>query len=123
MTKSRQIVAILVVLAIAIFWMNYGLGDFAGAEQAGGDDVTAHLEQAATSVIAAAKESIQSASSDDEAAQRVQVAVEALRMIGMLGDVDTGAQTEKLLDDLQSVAKPAVAEEIIQLRLARQLQQ
>jgi thiol-disulfide isomerase/thioredoxin len=125
MNKSRQIAAILLVpLAIAVLWLAYGSGDFAGAVQAGGDgDVQAHLEQAANSVIAAAKQSVQSASSEDEAAQRMQAAVEALRMIGMLGEVDTRAQTEKLLNDLQSVARPAVVEEIITLRLASQLQQ
>jgi thiol-disulfide isomerase/thioredoxin len=124
MTKSKQCIALLIVpLALLGLWLAYGPGHFAGAEQAGGDDVQAHLEQAASSVIAATKQSVQSADSDEEAAQRMQIAVEALRMIGMLGDIDTAAQTAKLLDDLQSVARPPVVEEIIKLRLAMQLQQ
>ena len=51
------------------------------------------------------------------------MSIEALRMIGMLGDFDTETQTTQLLDELQSGARPAVAEAIIQLRLARNLRQ
>ena len=128
MTKSRRMLVLLVVpLALVCLWLAYGSGDFAlraGAEQAGGDDrVRTHLDEAASSIIAAAKESVRSAASDDEAAQRMQVAIEALQLIGLLGEVDTNAQTEKLLDGLQSVGRPAVAGAIIKLRLARQLQQ
>ncbi|MEX0610619.1 MAG: TlpA disulfide reductase family protein [Pirellulales bacterium] len=128
MTKSRQIFAVLVVpLALMILWLAYGSGNFgprAGAEQTGGnDELQTHLEQAASSIIAAAKQSVQSSSSDGEAAQRMQAAIEALRMIGLLGDFDTGAQTERLLDDVQLVARPAVVEAIVKIRLARQLQQ
>jgi thiol-disulfide isomerase/thioredoxin len=93
----------------------------ADAEQGGGD-LQSHVDDAANSVIAAAKEGVRSAASDSEAAERMQVAVEALRLIGILGDVDTEAQTEQLLDDLQSVGRPALVAEIITLRLAQQLQ-
>ena len=51
------------------------------------------------------------------------MSIEALRIIGMLGDFDTEAQTTQLLDELQSGARPAVAEAIVQLRLARNLRQ
>jgi thiol-disulfide isomerase/thioredoxin len=128
MNKSRRILALLIVpLALALLWLAYGAGGFprrAGAEQPGGNDlVQAHLEEAASSIIAATKESVRAAASDDEAAQRMQAAVEALRLIGLLGDVDTSAQTEKLFDELQSVGRPAIVEAIIKIRLARQLQQ
>jgi thiol-disulfide isomerase/thioredoxin len=128
MVSSRRILALLAVpLVLAILWLAYGAGGFApraGAEQTAGDaDIQAHLEQAATSVIAAAKQSVQAASSDEEAAQRMQLSIEALRVIGMLGEFDTSAQTVKLLDDLQSVARPSLVETIIQVRLASRLQQ
>jgi len=127
MGNSRRMLAVLFVpLAMVILWIAYGSDDFApraDAEQpAGEDQVRAHLEAAASSIIAAAKESVRSASSDDEAAQRMRVAADALRLIGLLGDVDTSAQTEKLFDDLQTVGRPAVVEAIIKLRLARGLQ-
>jgi thiol-disulfide isomerase/thioredoxin len=69
------------------------------------------------------KESVAAATSDEEAANEAHMAVEALRIIGMLGDFDTEAQTAKLLDELQTGARPKVAEAIIQLRLARNLRQ
>jgi thiol-disulfide isomerase/thioredoxin len=124
-----------VPVALAVGWLVYNSGDFggrAGAEQPANDHtkqaddetaVRSHLENAANSIIAAATQSVRSATSDDEAAQRMQIAAEALRMIGMLGDIDAGAQTEKLFDDLQSVGRPAVVETIIKIRLARKLQQ
>ena len=86
-------------------------------------DVRSHLDQAAASIIAAAKPSVDAAESDEEAIRRTQLSIDALRLIGLLGDFDTSSQTEKLLDDLQSGARPAVAEAIIQIRLGRQLRQ
>jgi thiol-disulfide isomerase/thioredoxin len=129
MNNSRRILALLVVpLALALLWLVYGSGDLAPRADAdqpssGGDPVQASVEEAASAIIAAAKEGVRAASSDGEAVQRMQVAAEALRLVGMLGDVDTSAQSEKLFDDLQSDARPAVAEAIVQIRLARQLQQ
>jgi thiol-disulfide isomerase/thioredoxin len=83
----------------------------------------AHFESAAASVVAGAKESVTAASSSEQAVTRANMAVEALRIIGMLGDFDTNDETTKLLDGLQSAARPEVAEAIIQLRLARHLRQ
>ena len=127
MGNSRRIFALIFMpLAVVIVWIAYGSEDFAlraDAEPPAGDDqLRAHLDEAANSIIAAAKESVRSASSDEEAAQRMHVAAEALRLVGLLGDMDTSAQTEKLLADLQSVGRPAVVEAIIKLRLGRNLQ-
>jgi thiol-disulfide isomerase/thioredoxin len=95
----------------------------ANAAPADNDAVRAHLDQAAESVIAAAKESVRAASSDQEAIRRTQLSLDALRIIGLMGHSDTGAQTEKLLDELQSDASPSVAGAIVQMRLGRQLRQ
>jgi thiol-disulfide isomerase/thioredoxin len=92
------------------------------APQQSGDEASAgHLQQAAASVVAGAKESI--AAADDVAVQKAHESVEALRLIGLLGDFETEPQTEQLLDELQSSARPRVVEAIVQLRLARHLRQ
>lgn len=127
MKYARRILILLVVpLAIFAIWLAYGSGEFArqaGAKEPGGNEVQAHLEQAANSIIAAATQSIANAESDEQAINRTHLSMEALRVIGLLGGRDAESQTEKLLDDLQGSAKPAVAEAIIQMRLGRQLRQ
>jgi thiol-disulfide isomerase/thioredoxin len=114
------------MLGITILLLVNGSTDsakLARAKSPDGDEVQSHLAQAAASIAAAAKPSVAAAESDQEAIRRVQLSIDALRLVGLLGDADTGPQTDKLLDDLQSDARPAVAEAIIQIRLGRQLRQ
>src|SRR3989304_3349570 len=105
MTSSRKILGLPVVpLALSVLWLLNGCADSprAGVEQSGGgNQVQAHLEQAAAAIIAAAKESVHTATSDEEAINKTQLSGEALPLSGMLGDFDSEAQTEKLLDELQ----------------------
>jgi thiol-disulfide isomerase/thioredoxin len=82
-----------------------------------------HFEEAAASVVAGAKESVAAAANEEQAVNKAHMSIEALRIIGMLGDFDTEARTTQLLDELQSGTRPAVAEAIVQLRLARNLRQ
>ncbi len=127
MNTPRRVFAFLVVpLALIGLWLAYGSSDLApraDAEQPGDGQVRARVDEAADAIIAAAKEGVRAASSDNEAAQRMEVAVQALQLVGMLGDVDTSAHTEKLFDELKSAGRPAIAERIIMIRLASQLQQ
>ena len=127
MNRLLRILAFITLpLALAGIWLAYGSGVFsrqANSEQLSGAAAQAHLQQAAASVVAAAKETVPAAPADDQAIQRTHLSVEALRLIGSLGEFDTEPQTAKLLDDLQASARPAVAEAIIQMRLARQLRQ
>jgi thiol-disulfide isomerase/thioredoxin len=123
MSKSlRNVAAWILPLALMIAWLA-SLPQANAERPAGGDQVQAHLEEASGSIIAAAKASVESASSDAEAAQRMQVAAEAIRLLGLLGDIDATAQTERLFDELQTIDRPAIVEAIVKLRLARQLQQ
>jgi thiol-disulfide isomerase/thioredoxin len=82
-----------------------------------------HFKDAAASIVAGTKQSVAEASSHDQAVNRAHMSVEALRIIGLIGDFDTEAQTAQLLDELQRGARPQVAAAIIQLRLARSLRQ
>lgn len=129
MTNSRRVFALLVVsLVLGTLWLAYGSGGLsqqAGAEQpsAGRDDAKTHLDRAAASIVAAAEQGVKSAQSDEEALERTDLSIEALRIIGLLGGSDTDARAVKLLDDVQSNASPAVAEVVVRMRLARQLQQ
>jgi thiol-disulfide isomerase/thioredoxin len=91
------------------------LGDSSSGEQ--------HFHDAAASIIAGTKQSVAKAASHEQAVNRANMSVEALRIIGLLGDFDTEAQTAQLLDELQQGARPQVAAAIIQLRLARNLRQ
>jgi thiol-disulfide isomerase/thioredoxin len=90
-------------------------GDSASDEQ--------HFRSAAASIIAGTKQSVTEATSPDQAINRANMSVEALRIIGLLGDFDTEAQTAQLLDELQQGAPPQIAAAMIQLRLARNLRQ
>jgi thiol-disulfide isomerase/thioredoxin len=113
----------LVVACLLLVLGSTDLGRSASAKPPRENDVRTHLDQAAASIIAAAKESVAAAESDDEAIRRTQLSIDALRLIGLLGDFDISPQTAKLLDDLQADAGPAVAASIIQIRLGHQLRQ
>ena len=129
MTESRRIRALIGVLLVFVLGSSACNSPAASkerpTEQLSDDKATTggHFEEAAASVIAGAKESVAKAKSGEEAVNQAHMSVEALRIIGILGDFDTEAQTAKLLDELQSGARPEVAEAIIQLRLARHLRQ
>ncbi len=126
MNNARKTLAIIrVPIAVGLLSLICASGSVsrqADADQPAGDiSAQAHLEQAANSIVAAARQSVRATTSDEEAVTRTHLSIEALRVIGLLGDFDTDSQTAELLDDLQAGARPAVAEAIIQLRLARQL--
>jgi len=93
------------------------------ASPAEGNAGEEHLQQAIQSIVAAAKESIPQAASEEEAIRRIHVSLEVLRLIGQLSEADMEPEVASLLDSLQQGARPAVAEAIIQLRLARQIRQ
>jgi thiol-disulfide isomerase/thioredoxin len=126
MFNSRRVFAVTgLAVALAASWMAFGPGEAqkAEAQQAGGgQDVKDNLNQAAASVVAAAELSVHAARGEDEILQRLDYSIEALRILGVLGATDTGAQSEKLLDDVQAKVSPAAAEVVIRMRLARQLQ-
>jgi thiol-disulfide isomerase/thioredoxin len=81
----------------------------------------AHLEQAANSIIEAAKESVSSAESDEQAVQRAQMSLEAIRLLGMIGNIDTESYSSKLIDELQASGRPAAIEGLVQLRLSNNI--
>ena len=86
MTNSRRLLALLLVpIALMLAWLVFAKGvstHRADAEQpGGGNSAQSHLAQAATSIIAAAKESVHAASSDEEAVNRANLSVKALRII------------------------------------------
>lgn len=91
------------------------------ASPEGGQTAEKHLRQAARSIVAAATESVPHAASDEEAIQRIHLSLEALRLIGQLSEADMEPEVTNLLDSLQKVARPTVAEAIIQMRLARHI--
>jgi thiol-disulfide isomerase/thioredoxin len=127
MAKSnRNLVLLFVPLVALLAWLAYGpniLSNVADADEAGNGAAQGHLEQAASSIVAAAKEKVQSASSDEEAVKTTQLSLEALRIIGMLGGSSADALSEKLLDEVSAVAKPAVVEALVQLQLQAKFRQ
>lgn len=129
MINSRRVVA-LVGLSIVLVagWMALVPGEFApraDAEppQAGQQDMQANLDQAVTSIVAAAEQGMQTAQGDEAILHRVDYSIEALRILSMLGASDTDAQAAKLLDAAESKVSPEAAEVVIRMRLARSLQQ
>jgi thiol-disulfide isomerase/thioredoxin len=83
----------------------------------------AQLEQAIESVIAAAKSRVADAKSDQEAVNKVQQSLEAVRVIGQLGDFSTDVQTGKLMDELRATARPSVIEAIVRMQLETKLRE
>ena len=91
-------------------------------QPAAGDSAATHLEQAATSIIAAAKETLANADmSDEDAVRRAQLSLEAIRILGMLGDIDADSQSNKLLDAIADAGRPAVAAAVFQARFSNNL--
>jgi thiol-disulfide isomerase/thioredoxin len=83
--------------------------------------VKAQLEQAADSVMTAAKTMIAAAKSDQQAVAKAQQSFEALRVLGQLGDFSTDAQSEKLMEDLRASARPAVIDAIVQVQVTNKI--
>jgi thiol-disulfide isomerase/thioredoxin len=123
----------MIVVAAASIVLGFALSEYGSAffaneantADAAGDQkqVQSHLEQASNSIIAAARQAVADAESDEIAIQRASTSIEVLRLIGLLGDRTAEAKTDKLLDELQSAARGDVADAIIQIRTTRKLRQ
>src|SRR4051812_27312417 len=80
-----------------------------------------HLQQAADSIVAVAKERVAAAKTDDEAIQRARLSDQALSMIGKLGEFDTSPQSDELLAAYRAGGHPVIVDAVVQLRLATEL--
>jgi thiol-disulfide isomerase/thioredoxin len=127
MSTSQKLLALVSIPLVAFLaWLAYGPGVASNQSATGKTaDETAsareHYEQAAASIVAATKQSVGNEASKDQAVNRLHMATESLRLIGLMGQFDTAPQVDALLDDLQAGASAEIAESIIQLRLLRQL--
>jgi thiol-disulfide isomerase/thioredoxin len=119
---KRNLVLILIPCALLALFV---LGDSLSSrpEAAAKDAAENHLQQAADSIVAAGKERVEAAKTDEEAMQRAHAALEALRLVGSLGEFDTGPQADALLEAFGAGSHPAIVESLIQLRLNSDLRQ
>jgi thiol-disulfide isomerase/thioredoxin len=123
---QRNFLLIIVPVALFAGWLAFGdsvLSQKAQSEQARvtqgqGKD---HLQQAADSIVAVAKERVAAAKTDDEAIQRARLSDQALSIIGKLGEFDTTAQSDELLNSFRAGGRPIIVDAVIQLRLANEL--
>lgn len=128
MITSRRVWGLIVLsVVLASLWAAYGPSGFspqAEAEQpAGGQqEVRANLNKAADAIVAAAEQGASAARAEDQILERMDLSVEALRILGLLGATNTEMQATKLLDDVQAKLGPEAAEVVIRMRLGRQLQ-
>jgi thiol-disulfide isomerase/thioredoxin len=128
----------MIVVAVGSLLLGVGLNEYGSAffaerpsapvepaaENGGNEDaVRAHLQTASEAIIAAARESIANADSDEAAIRRTSTSIDILRLIGLLGDPDADAKTDKLLDELQAVARGNLPDAIIQIRASRKVRQ
>ncbi|HVT29128.1 MAG TPA: TlpA disulfide reductase family protein [Lacipirellulaceae bacterium] len=125
---QRNFVLIIIPIALLAGWFAFGnsmLSQSAESKPANSSESPnkADLQHAASSVVAAAKKRVAKAASDGEAAQQAQMALEALRIIGTLGDIDTSAQADELLDAISAGGRPEVVDTVIQLRLVSALRE
>jgi thiol-disulfide isomerase/thioredoxin len=129
MTTSQKLLALVSIPLVAFLaWLAYGPGVASNQSATGksvDENATAreHYEQAAASIVAATKKSVGNEASKDEAVNRLHMATESLRLIGLMGQFDTAPQVDALLDDLQAGARAEIAESIVQLRLLRNLRE
>lgn len=89
--------------------------------QAGKNQVQMQLEQAIDSIVAAAKTSVAGARDDQMAAMKAQQALEAVRLVGQLGDFNTDSYADQLMTEWQS--RPAVVDLLVRSRFEAALRQ
>jgi len=126
--RLTTIVVATAALLLGIALNEYGSAFFAEEPAAqptrGGDSQRlAHLENAAEEIMAAAHDGVASARSEEQAMQRIEVSIETLRLLGLLGDEKADSRADRLLDELQKNADGTVVDAIIQIRMARKLRQ
>jgi thiol-disulfide isomerase/thioredoxin len=93
-----------------------------GQEPTANESATqAHLAQAANAIVAGAKDTIAATESDDIAIQKARALLDALRVVCTVGELDDSVYANQLFDELRTISRPAVADALIQLRLARHL--
>lgn len=125
---KRNLILIIVPVALLVVWLAFGDGVFSRQADnenaaAGNGQVSAHFHQAAKSIVEGARQRIAEATSDEEAVQRAQMTLEALRIVDTLGGINSNAEAGELLDGLQKSGRTAVVEAIIQMKLAGAFQQ
>jgi thiol-disulfide isomerase/thioredoxin len=94
---------------------------FQNAQAESAADGKDHLQQAADSIVAVAKERVAAARTDDEAIQRARLSDQALSVIGKLGEFDTTPQSDELLAAYRAGGHPVIVDAVVQLRLANEL--
>ncbi len=125
---QRNLLLIVVPVALFAGWLAFGDSVFSQKAQSeqtasGESQGKSNLQQAADSIVAAAKERVAAAKSDDEAIQRARLSDQALSIIGKLGDFDTTPQSDELLNSFRTGGHPVIVDAVIQLRLANDLRQ
>src|SRR4051794_12375869 len=122
---QRNWLLIIVPCALIVGWLAFGdsmLSQQAQSEQTtSGDHGKDHLQQAADSIVAVAKERVAAAKTDDEAIQRARLSDQALSIIGKLGEFDTTPQSDDLLNSFRTGGRPIIVDAVVQLRLANEL--
>src|SRR4051812_48028008 len=123
---QRNLLLIIVPCALLAGWLAFGDSMFSQKAQSEQTNVSDehgknHLQQAADSIVAAAKERVAAAKTDDEAIQRARLSDQALSIIGKLGEFDTTPQSDDLLNSFRSGGRPIIVDAVVQLRLANEL--
>jgi thiol-disulfide isomerase/thioredoxin len=122
--SSRNAFLLVLPLVVAGIWLASGSGVFSrpaeNEKQLGSEPAQSqnNLQQAATSIVAAAKERIATAKTKDEALYRAHLSDEALRTISSLGEFDASKQFNELLETYRTSSYPGIVDPAIQLRLA-----
>src|SRR5438045_3267745 len=110
MNRHRSLILLAVPAALVLGWLVFGDGLFtakADTDKTANASTASHLQQAAKSILAAAKERIADAKTDEEAMQRAQMSLQAIGLVGALGDVDTSPQADDLFESIQAGAHRA----------------
>jgi thiol-disulfide isomerase/thioredoxin len=122
---QRNLLLIIVPIGLLAAWFAFGDSVFSQKAQSEQTDSRKsdkdHLQQAADSIVAGAKERVAAAKSDDEAIQRARLSDQALSIIGKLGEFDTTPQSDELLNSFRTGGRPVIVDAVVQLRLANEI--
>lgn len=96
-------------------------GNVPAANANGQKQGQSQVEAAVNSIVAIAKASVAAAQDDQAAVTKAQQALEAIRLVGQLGDFNTDAYADRLMDEWK--ARPAVVDMLVRSRFEVALRQ
>lgn len=110
-------------VSIWVSWMDVGCvaQESAVPPAAGKGQSSTQVDQAIRSILDVAKGSVAAAQDEQVAVMKAQQALEAIRLVGQLGDINTDSYADQLMDEWRS--RPALLDVLVRSRFEVALRQ